>query len=67
MVLRFPRLTRTLFGIVASISIATLPCAAWASSYERELNVPEPAEVCPSCHPFKPGEPDLLPSRPARI
>jgi cytochrome c len=47
-----------LFGAVAFLIIATSPCATRASS-DDDLEVPEPAEACLSCHSFGDDEPDL--------
>jgi len=58
----YRRLAPALFGSLAFLVIATSPCGAQASSDdhdERDIDVPEAAEVCLSCHPFKPGEPEM--------
>lgn len=59
---RSRRLAPALFGSLAFLIIATSPCTARASSgddEERDLEVPDPAEVCLSCHSFKPGEAEM--------
>ncbi len=57
---RSRRLAPALFGSVAFVIIATSPCTARASSDDDDdLDVPEEAYVCLSCHAFRPGEPEL--------
>jgi cytochrome c len=56
-----PRLlVPALFGALAAALIAFSPCAARASSEEEGPEVPEPAEVCLSCHAIAPDEPVLV-------
>lgn len=56
-----PRLlVPALFGALAAVLIALSPCAARASSEEEGPEVPEPAEVCLSCHAIAPDEPVLV-------
>jgi cytochrome c2 len=56
-----PRLlVPALFGALAAVLIALSPCAARASSEEAGPEVPEPAEVCLSCHAIGPDEPVLV-------
>ena len=59
---RSRRLAPALFGALAFLIIATSPCTARGSSDDDDdgdPDVPEPAEVCLSCHTFKPDEPAL--------
>lgn len=57
---RLRLLVPALFGVVAIVLIALTPCAARASSDDDELpDVPEPVEVCLSCHAIGPDEPVL--------
>ena len=55
------RLAPVLFGALAFLIVALSPCTARASpgDEESELDVPEPVEVCTSCHALRPGEPAL--------
>jgi cytochrome c len=58
--LRSRRLAPALFGSLAFVIIATSPCTARASSDDDDdLDVPEEAYVCLSCHAFRPDEPEL--------
>ena len=62
MELRSRRLAPALFGALAFLIIATSPCTARASSDDADdgnLDVPEPVEVCTSCHALRPDEPAL--------
>jgi cytochrome c2 len=59
MELRSRRLAPALFGALAFLVIATSPCTARASDDDDDLDVPEDAQVCLSCHAFRPAEPEL--------
>ena len=47
-----------LLALVAVAAAIASPSAAHASS-DDDIDVPGAAEVCLSCHAFKPGEPEL--------
>ena len=60
MELQSRRLAPALFGALAFLIVALSPCAARASSDdEREIEVPEPVEVCIACHAIGPGEEEM--------
>jgi cytochrome c len=48
---------RSLAVVAAALALAS-PSATHAST-DHDIAVPEAAEVCLSCHAFKPGEPEL--------
>jgi cytochrome c2 len=56
---RSRRRAPALFGALAFVIIATSPCTARASDDDDDLDVPEAAHVCLSCHAFGPDEPEL--------
>lgn len=60
MELRSRRLAPALFGALTFLIISMSPCTARATSVDDDdLDVPEPAEVCLSCHSFSDDEPEL--------
>ena len=60
MELRSRRLAPALFGALAFLVIATSPCTTRASDDDDDdLDVPEEAQVCLSCHAFGADEPEL--------
>ena len=56
---RLRLLVPALFGALAMVVIALTPCAARAGSDEEGPEVPEPVEVCISCHAIAADEPVL--------
>lgn len=58
--LRSRRRAPALFAALACLIIAASPCPALASSDDDDdLDVPEAAHVCLSCHAFRPDQPEL--------
>lgn len=57
---RLRLLLPALFAALSAVLIALTPCTARAGSDDEEPEVPEPAEVCLSCHAIGPDEPVLV-------
>jgi len=49
-----------LFGVLAIVLIVGSPCSVRASDEEDEPEVPDPVEVCVSCHAIARDEPVLV-------